>query len=210
MRSVVFILFMPLWMGNLTAQRDSTWVRAGSAELVLHPGIYADFAAFRTNRPTYPLTGVVNDQDIPVRDLRSGGRMFVRDTTGSRKEVQLDRQWGLSQNNGVYIRAGIGFYRIGMMGSLCHVLFEQNQRDWDPYGYPFGGSTVRTVQQQYVLDMETGAFQPFTAATMEVILARDEVLKAEWDTLPPKKRGQEVLVLFLRRYNERHPLYFPR
>jgi hypothetical protein len=66
------------------------------------------------------------------------------------------------------------------------------------------------VQRQYVLDMDSGLFAEFDPETLDRVLARDEVLHAEWRALDRKQQKREALYLFLRRYNERHPLYFPR
>jgi hypothetical protein len=110
----------------------------------------------------------------------------------------------------VYIAAGNGFYRLGITGSLSHMLYEMSYRDWDPYMYPYGGVT-RTILMQQMLDMDTGEFLPFNAAGMDRALQSDPVLLEEFRALPKKQRNKdEVLFRFLRMYNERHPLRFPR
>jgi hypothetical protein len=190
------------------AQPDSTWVQYKGG-FDFREGIYLDFHSFRYNSPSYPLEELTDEQGIRIREIRGSNRFFHPDSTGERKEIDLDRAWGFCDNNVIHVHAGDGFFRIGMMGSLAHVLFEESYRDMDA-AYPYGGTSVQTVQSEYILNMATGEFMRFDAAAMEKALADDEVLKPQWDEIPKKKRKQEVLYLFLRRYNDRHPLYFPR
>ena len=192
-----------------SAQHDSTWVRYQGG-FNFHEGIYMGFQDFRVNAPSIPKEKLSDDQGRAVVNIHDARRIFHPDSTGERKELDLDRAWGFCENDVVYLRAGDGFYRIGQYGALCHLVFEQSVWTADPfYGGAYGGGRT-TVQNQYVLDMETGVFETFDAATMERILARDEVLRSEWEAVPKKQRKREAVYVFLRRYNERHPLYFPR
>lgn len=191
------------------AQPDSSWVRYQGG-FNFHEGIYKGFQDFRHNAPSILKEELIDDQGRAVQNIHDARRLFHPDSTGERKEVDLDRAWGFCENDVVYLRAGDGFYRIGQYGALCHLVFEQTMWTADPFYGGAYGSGRTTVQSQYVLDMETGAFEAFDAANMERILARDEVLRAEWDTVPKKQRKREAIYVFLRRYNERHPLYFPR
>ncbi len=194
----------------LHAQQDTGLVRYRGG-FDFNEGIYLRFEAFRDNAPTIPQKELTDAQGRPVTDLMRGDKLFHPDSTGVRVPLPLDQVWGLCNNNVIYLRAGDGFYRIGMMGSLCHVLYESSYQDFSNYGYGYmmGGPVTRTVQEQRILDMESGAFLSLNAATMEQLLKRDEVLYEEWSAIPVKKRKEEVLFLFLRRYNDRHPLFFP-
>jgi hypothetical protein len=192
----------------LSAQEDTGLVRyRGGFDFA--EGIYLRFGAFRDNAPDLPLTVLTDGQGMPVQDLLRGDKLYHLDSTGARVRVDLDAVWGMCNNNVIHLRVGDGFYRIGMMGTLCHVLYESSYQDWNNSGYMMGGPVTRTVQEQRVLDMESGSFLPLTAATMEQLLKRDELLYAQWGMIPVKKRKEEVIFQFLRRYNELHPLYFP-
>jgi len=192
----------------LFAQADTGLVRyRGGFDFA--EGIYLRFEAFRDNAPDLPLKALTDAQGTPVQDLLRGDKLYHLDSSGARVRVDLDAVWGVCSNNAIHLRVGDGFYRIGMMGTLCHVLYESSYQDWNNYGYMMGGPVTRTVQEQRVLDMETGSFLPITAATMEQLLKRDEVLYAQWSEIPVKKRKEEVIFQYIRRYNELHPLYFP-
>jgi hypothetical protein len=94
------------------------------------------------------------------------------------------------------------------MGSLAHLVYDATYRNFD--AYTMGGSTSYTVEEQRFLDMATGDFLPVSAAGLYKVISRDPVLKEEFDAMKKKDRNRmETIFLFMRRYNDRHPLYFP-
>lgn len=192
------------------AQPDSTWVRY-SAGFELRDGIYKSFEDLRNNAPSVARKDLRDDQGLRVADIRRVvSKMYYVAEDGERKEIRKDALWGFCQNGAVYIAAGNGFYRTGLMGSLVHMVYEMSYRDWDPYMYPYGGVT-RTILMQQVLDMHTGEFLPFNAGGMDKALRHDPILQEEFRALPKKQRNStETHFRFLRMYNERVPLYFPQ
>lgn len=200
------LLLLLVWSG---AQAQQTDYFAGMG---LREGIYNDFLAFRNNRPSAPLAQLRDGQGAPVSDLRRvSGKLQWQPDSGAIQTVDMRTIWGFCQNDVVYIGTTNGFYRIGLMGSLCHLVVEQTYRDWDPYlyGYPMGGVN-RTVLVQQLLDMNTGRYLPFNASGLDAGLQHDRVLSEEFRALPKKQRNStEVLFRFLRMYNDRNPLSFP-
>lgn len=180
----------------------------------LNSGVYLRFSDFKNNAPAVALEQLRDQQGLPVTDIRQArGMLHWQSDTGEQKPVDLQRIWGFSRNDVVYIAAGDGFFRIGLMGSLAHMVVEQTYRDWNPYmsgyGQPYG-STTRTVLVQQLLDMETGNYLPFNAKGLDQALQHDPVLLEEFRALPRKMRNRdEALFRFLRLYNDRHPLTFP-
>ena len=75
----------------------------------------------------------------------------------------------------------------------------------------YNGGPTYTVEEQRFLNMETGAFRTVTAGGIYQAISRDAILKEDFDALSRKQRNKpETVFLFMRRYNDRHPLYFPR
>ncbi len=172
-------------------------------------GIYLNFQAFRNNAPSIPFAALTTAQGQRVTDLRStNGKLFYPDSSGQQVRLDLDRTWGFCDKGVVYVRAGNDFSRIGLMGSLAHLVFDATYRNFDPY--MMGGTSSYTVEEQRFLDMATGAFLPVSASGIQPVLARDAILKEEFEALSKKERKKpETIFLFMRRYNDRHPLYFP-
>jgi hypothetical protein len=208
MRNRLLPLFTVLAV-TATAQPDTSMVRyQGGFEF--HDGIYFDFRSFRENAPTVPKALLTTDQDQPVTDLRNtNGKLFYPDSSGKRTRIDLDRIWGFCDHGVVYVGAGDGFSRIGLMGSLSHLVFDATYRNLEPYMY--NGNTSYTTEVERFLDMGTGAFLPVTADGLYGVIKKDAVLKEDFDALPKRKRHRpETIFLYMRRYNDRHPLYFPR
>ena len=209
MRSCVIVFFLSIVASASMAQDGAEYF----AGMGLRAGIYTDFAAFRNNAPTVPLDRLRDAQGLPVADIRRvSGKLQWQPDSGAMQTMDLRTIWGFCQNDVVYIGTSNGFYRIGLMGSLSHLVVEQTYRDWDPYmyGYPMGGVT-RTVLVQQLLDMRTGRYLPFNASGMDEALQHDNVLSEEFRALPKKQRNStEALFRFLRMYNDRNPLVFPQ
>jgi hypothetical protein len=205
------VFLFALWSlpALLVAQEEVTYFGG----MDLREGLYKDFLSFRMNSPTIPVAQLRTSEGLAVSDIRrASGKLYWQPDTSERKGVDLDRMWGFCQNDVVYIAGGNGFYRIGLMGSLSHLVVEQTYRDWDPYmyNYPYGGSTTRTVLVHRMLDMVNGNFLDFSASGMDQALQHDQVLLEEFRALPKKKRNSdEALFRFLRMYNDRNPLAFP-
>jgi hypothetical protein len=194
----------------LFAQPDTTWVEYHGG-MDLKEGVYFDAQAFRMDRPSVPMDRLRDEQGLPITDIRTVvSKLYWQPDGGSRQAIRMDRLWGFCQNDVVYVHAGNGFYRIGQMGSLAHMVYQQNYRDWDPYLYGYG-TVTRTVLQQQLVDVANGQLLPFNAAGIEQALRSDPVLHEEFNALSKKLRNSpEVHFRFLRLYNERHPLRFPR
>ena len=78
----------------------------------------------------------------------------------------------------------------------------------DPYRtYP--ATYQNTEMRQYLLDFTTGNVLDYTDSSLEAILMQDPELHDEYMGLRKKKRKQ-MRFIYIRKFNERHPLYFPQ
>lgn len=207
MRALVFLLALLPLLGVSQQTPTDTMAVPYFGGMDLRDGVYLSPASFRANRPDVPLADLRDDQGLPVLDIRTVvSKLYWQADTGGTKALRMNAMWGFCQNDVVYIQAGNGFYRIGLMGSLAHMVYQQSYIDWDPYFY---GSVSRTVLVQQMVDIERGAVLPFNATGMLQALQADPILLEEFQNLPKKHRNStEVLFRFLRTYNQRHPLYF--
>ena len=206
----VLVLVLAITAVCASAQVDTMWVpyRGG---MDLREGVYRDFLSFRMNTPSIPQAQLRDDQGLPVRDIRQVlSKLHYQPDSGGVQSLRMDRIWGFCQNDVVYVQAGNGFYRIGLMGSLAHMVYEVNYRDWDPYLYGYG-TVTRTVLMQQLINMDNGSVLPFNASGMHMGMELDPTLQEEFANIPKKQRNKdEALFRFLRLYNERHPLLLPQ
>ncbi|MBK8339802.1 MAG: hypothetical protein IPK99_07295 [Flavobacteriales bacterium] len=145
MRSLLFILLLSV-PRLAKAQMDTVWV-PWTRDFTFNDGIYLSFQDLRRNAPSIPLRAITNELGSPVMDLDDvEGPIFRTNANGTQERFQLDAVWGYCQSGVVHVRAGTGFTRVGLMGSLAHVLYQDVQRIMDPY--MMYGSTTYTVETQ--------------------------------------------------------------
>lgn len=134
-----------------------------------------------------------------------------KDSSGVLHTTKTVSVWGYSENSTVYIRWNYTFNRVTVIGSICHfTAYVTNYMYTGPGTYPnqqYGTPTESL--QQYVLDTKTGSIYDFNVQTMEFLLQRDTALAAEFAALKKKEKRNQTFV-YLRKYNEKHPLYFKK
>jgi hypothetical protein len=176
-------------------------------------GIYANF----------------DDEDINDRDfyekITGQKEIIIYDENGVKKVMKTSNIWGYGRNGVLYINISSAFHRISFIGSICHFVASvttYNPNYYDPYYYnPYYSSSyyynrysvpqsnyTSTDLRQYLLDFETGEVMDYNTESVGVLLMKDPELADEYQSLRHRKKKQMKFV-FIRRYNEKHPLYFP-
>lgn len=175
-------------------------------------GIYLSFQQFQSNSPV-PKSAIISSEDSSRLDfiklVLTKEYVEWKDSSGKIQKTKVSSLWGYSENKSVYVRHNNNFNRIVVIGKVCHfTAYVTDYMYTGPGTYPNQqyGTPVETLQQ-YILDTETGAIMDYNVATMESILKRDQELYTEFCNLRKRKK-KEQLFIYLRKYNERHPLYF--
>ena len=76
---------------------------------------------------------------------------------------------------------------------------------YSPYGQP---NTARTELKQYIIDFESGKVLEFDTDNTKLLLMKDDQLYEEYVKLP-KKKQKELMFVYIRKFNEKNPLYLP-
>jgi len=63
--------------------------------------------------------------------------------------------------------------------------------------------------KQFIMDFETGKVLDYNVQNMEIVLMRDPELYDEYMGLRSRKKKQ-LKFLYIRKFNERNPVYFPK
>ncbi len=81
---------------------------------------------------------------------------------------------------------------------------------YSPYGsyYSPYRNTARNELKQYLIDFETGKILEYDVDNAEMLLMKDSQLYEEFVQLPRKKK-KELIFVYIRKFNERNPLYLP-
>lgn len=178
-------------------------------------GIYLTYQDFISNSPL-PKSAVVFEAVDTARldylkQALTKDSFQWKDTSGALHTTKTVSVWGYSENSTVYIRWNYTFNRVTVIGTICHfTAYVTNYMYTGPGTYPNQqyGTPVESLQQ-YVLDTKTGTIYDFNVQTMEFILQRDTTLSAEFSALKKKQKKDQTFV-YLRKYNEKHPLYFKK
>ena len=191
-------------------------------------GIFANFEMVKQNDPI-PAARIVTDLDMFDRafydKITAGKEIVIYDENGVKKVMKTNEIWGYGRNGILYINVGSAFHRISFMGSICHFVatvtsyspnnydpfyynpYYSNSYNYNRYSQPqsnYGGTDLR----QYLLDFESGDVLEYDTESVGVLLMKDPELADEYLALRNRKQKQMKFV-FIRRYNEKHPLYFP-
>jgi hypothetical protein len=225
----IFILLTGM-NSQIYAQADS------SADLVKYTpgfkfeeGIFLNFDQVKQDKPiakSQIITSIpYDDPDFYDRILQEK-KIDLYDNLGSKQEISAKKIWGYSKNGVLYVNVNDDFYRITIVGSICHFVASLTTYNnygspyYSGYGYPYGGyydpygpysspNTGSTELKQYLLDFKTGNILEYDVQSIEILLMADPELHDEFAALNSKKQKQ-LKFMYLRKFNERNPLYFPK
>lgn len=182
-------------------------------------GIYINFLDFKQNKPipAFRFANQLNQNSYFVyEELIQLPELLLITSSGDTVAVQTESIWGYSVNNYIYIQINGNFSRIHQIGALSHfigkkIVVENTYIDPNPLYYrtqTMRTQTTREEMQEYILDFESGSIVEFDLKSVEGILKRDAELYNEFTQLSAKKKKQ-LKFFYLKKYNERNPVYFP-
>jgi hypothetical protein len=179
-----------------------------------------------------------NDKEF-FKNLMESDKIYFYDNMGIRQEVDKTSIWGYARNGVLYIQVQGNFNRITFVGNICHFVADITTYDpryynspygnyYDPYYsyyspysyygnyyYPYGSyyspysrNLARSEIKQFIVDFETGKVLDFDMENTELLIMKDAQLYEEYVQLPRKKK-KELMFVYIRKYNEKNPLYLP-
>lgn len=86
-----------------------------------------------------------------------------------------------------------------------------SSRYYNPYyggGYPYRNNTSRTDLEMFMIDFETGKSYEYNLENLEMLLMKDPELYEEFVSMRNKNQ-KKMMFVFLRKYNEKHPVFLP-
>jgi hypothetical protein len=201
-------------------------------------GIYLNFDQVKANSPI-PKAKLLTSADYNDRDffnkVFSSDRIYYYDEMGVRQEVEKNNIWGIARNGVIYVMIQGNLNRITFVGNICHFVadvttYDSRSNYYSPYGYydpynspysyrsyyPYSSyyspyrqqSAARNEMQQHIIDFETGKILEFTVENVELLLMKDPTVYDEYVQLPRKKK-KELMFVYIRKFNEKNPLYLP-
>jgi hypothetical protein len=204
-----FILSVKLW-----SQADSL---AFSKDFVLNEGLYLSYSDLRHNWPIPKekiITDINKDQLEFYSKLIENDKIEYIERDGEKTTIMADKVWGFCQNNVVYLNSNKAFFRITVFGAVSFFLASVPVTYYSP-GYntfingPVGTTTTAKEIREYLMDFYTGQRMDYNLDNLELLLKRDPEIYNEFMALSRKKK-KDLATRYIRKYNEKHPVYFPK
>lgn len=191
---------------------------AYSRDFRLYEGLYLGYQDFRYNWPIPKekiITKINKDQLDFYTKLIEGEFVEYYERDGSVSKVRSEKVWGYCQNNNIFINQNKKFFRIPVFGAISNFIGTVEVINYSP-GYdpfmnaPMGSTQMKTLEiRQYLFDFYSGEIMPFSTEQLEEYLKRDDAVYKEYMALSRKKK-KELATKYIRMYNEKHPVYFPK
>jgi len=184
----------------------------------LYEGLYLGYQDFRYNWPIPKekiITKINKDQLDFYSKLIEEEFIEYTERDGSVTKIKSDKVWGYCQNNIIFINQEKNFFRIPVFGCISNFIGTVEVTNYSP-GYdpfmnaPMGNSAYKTREiRQYLFDFYSGEIAPFNIDKMAEFLKRDEAIYKEYSQLS-KKNKKELATKYIRMFNEKHLVYFPK
>ncbi len=239
MRRGIFIILVTFLTISLTGQDTEREMVEFTPDFRFNDGIFLTFEQVKANNPISKAK-ILTSADYNARDffkqVFENDKIYFYDAMGIRQEISTEDIWGYSRNGILYVQIQGGFNRITYVGNICHFVADITTYDrryygspynyydpyYSPYSYnyyspyyspyymPYRPTTVsRNELIQYTIEFETGKVIEYDLKNVELLLMKDPELYDEFMQLSRKKKKQ-MMFLYLRKYNEKHPLYLPK
>ncbi len=171
-------------------------------------GVYLSLNDYKTNEPAINFSRFCSKDGSPVADFTLRSTMYYLNDSNQIEPLKEEELFGYAFRGNFYIKVShreTYFARLVVIGNLSHFVCEVQQTNMDPY---YNMSRTTPILIQLVFDYDTGKIQEFNQENFVELLKRDDELYAEYNLLP-KKQKKDFLFLFLRKYNDKHPIFFP-
>lgn len=229
-RAILLLVFLSAF-GLIQAQEQVlvTGAVKYTPDFKFNDGVFINFDQVKQNVPILKsriITTIAYDDPDFFELVLKEKKIQLFDNLGTKQEIPTKNIWGFSRNGVLYISLNDGYFRITIIGNICHFvasLTSYSNDRYNPYysyGYPYYyspynspyyspySSSGNVEMKQYLLDFKTGNVLEYNEESIELLLMADPELHDEFAGLSKKKRKQ-MKFLYIRKFNEKNPLYFP-
>jgi len=230
-------LLLPLWGIIIFLMPSLVLTAQDTEEIQMIPyspgfkfkdGIFFNIEMLKANRPLPP-TRIVSDQErydkVFFDEITASDKILFYDNNGIKTSITTKDVWGFAHNGRLYIMVGSMFHRIIIEGNISlfiasattHVKTKFSQNDTSMPNITtedlhrvnkYYMALVTSERKEYLFDFESNKLMGYHIEALGELLERDSVLFFEYASLR-KREKKKMMVDFIRRYNENHPLYFP-
>ncbi len=172
----------------------------------LPDGIYLNLQQLKDRQPgiTVQQLQMRNEKKISPRQWFRQDSLIYTHPNGNKTSISAREIYAFADDGDVFIQRKEFAHKVTILGSLCY--FTETYPVRNAPLSPVTLDLSRDVVPR-MLDLKTGEFLPYTTATMEIFLeANDPALYADYMGLENQKQKRQLLIRYIEKYNERHPL----
>jgi len=193
------------------AQIDSI---AYSRDYEFNEGVFFTVNQFKKNTPIPKqviVSAIPSSQLDFLKQVMEEKYFSYKDSAGIEQKVETKSLWGYCQNRSVYINFNNEFNKLVVIGTLGYftAMIVTTVGFHDPMNYNYGLNNTADEMHQFVFDSQSNKVLDFNVANMERLLKNDADLYNQFMAIKKRQKSDAIFV-YLRKYNEKHPLYLPQ
>jgi hypothetical protein len=209
LRWLLFTLFCLLNILSSKAQADSTVLKAPYSD-----GVFLTYIDFRHNLKITKeeITSALDKRQLDFFTKALAEKELHFSHFGEVSVVECKNVWGYFQNNTLYLNYRGDFYRVPVFGAFSYLVATVTVASsgfYDPrFGASVGTGTTQEIRE-FMMDVADGQVRELSLKAAEQVLQRDAELFKEFKKMSSHKQKDE-LYRYIRKYNERHEIYYLR
>lgn len=186
-------------------------------DLRLYEGLYLNYQDLRYNWPIPKekiITKIDKDQlDFYSKLVEQQEEIEYIERDSSIRKIRSEDLFGYCQNNVIFVCYDKNFYRIPVFGSISYFLGSVSVQAYNgslSMNAPMNSTNFKPREiKEFLLDFYSGEMSLFSVEQAEEYLKRDAAIYKEYTGLS-KKNKKNLVTKYIRLYNEKHPVYFPK
>lgn len=186
------------------AQKDSP--KTFDPEHPFPDGVYVSFQQLIGYKPGILPNQLLtrNEKNERVKQWFRGDSLYFTGLHEKKQQIKFDSIYAFVDNGDVYIqRRGFG-HKVSIIGKLCYF-----SETYPVKNAPLSPVTIDLAKDviPHMLNLETGELLEYSVSSMQDFLKeKDTDLYNEYTALETYKLKRNLLLRFIEKYNEKHPL----
>lgn len=214
---IVTFIFVLLFNSNLWAQANNDSILY-TIDFKFNDGIFLNIEQVKENQ-AISFKNIISKDNYKSNqflDHLLSENKFTLFYEGQKTEIQTKNLWGFSRNGILYYQLNQKFHRITSIGSIsffvANIEVEHSRYD-DPFSSRYSTMPTQSYKttelHKFLFDINNGTLFAFSAQNVADLISSDFELHQEFTSLRKRKRNKMAFI-YIRRFNEKHPLYFPK
>lgn len=184
-----------------------------SRDYAFAEGLFLTVHQFKNNNPISKssiVSGISRDDVDFLKEQVKLKNIIYKDSSKYEHKIETSSIWGYCQNRTIYINYNNDFNRVNVIGTLMQftALITTSPGFMDPMYSNYGLNTTVDELRQFVFDTQTNKILPFNVKSLTLLLKSDPELYAQYMALGKREKTDSQFI-YLRKYNENHPLMLP-